>query len=104
MMAGTIAPPMMDITRSEEPSLVYTPRFLMLSAKIVGNMTESKKPSSTTAHTGAVPVVKIATTVHTAAAVEKRPSSLGGATRFMIAEPAKRPIRSEERRVGKECR
>jgi hypothetical protein len=79
MMAGTIAPPIMDITRRDEPSLVYAPRFLMLSAKIVGNMMESKKPSRTTAPTGAIPVVTIATIVHTAAAVEKRPSSFGAA-------------------------
>ena len=64
----------------------------MLSAKIVGNMIESKKPSSTTAQTDTVPVKKIATIAQTAAAVEKMPSSLEGAIRFMIAEPAKRPI------------
>ena len=69
----------------------------MLSAKIVGNMMESKKPSRTTAQTDAVPVMKIATMAQTAAAVEKRPSSLEGAIRFMIAEPANRPIMKPNR-------
>ena len=40
MIAGTIAPPMMDITSKEEPSFVYEPRFFRLSAKMVGNIIE----------------------------------------------------------------
>src|SRR6267378_1377538 len=91
MTAGTIAPPMMDMTSNAEPSLVYTPRFFTLSAKMVGNMMESKKPSSTTAHTGAAPDPRTAVKVHRKAQTAKNPNSLGGAIRFIIADP-----RSEE--------
>ena len=49
MIAGKNAPPMIAITNSEEPRFVSGPRFLMLSAKIVGNMMEWKTPMSTTA-------------------------------------------------------
>ena len=49
MIAGKNAPPMIAITNSEEPRFVSGPRFLMLSAKIVGNMMEWKNPMSTTA-------------------------------------------------------
>src|SRR5260370_15091340 len=83
---------MREITRKAEPSLVYTPRFFTLRAKIVGNMMEQKKPSSTTAHTGAAPEPTIAVKVHRKAQTAKSPNSLGGAIRFIIADPAKRPI------------
>src|SRR6202021_94423 len=69
----------------------------MLSAKIVGNRMESKKPRRTTAQTETGPVMKIAMTAQTAAEVEKIPSSLAGATRFIIAEPAKRPTMKPKR-------
>jgi hypothetical protein len=53
MMAETMAPPMIDITRREEPTLVYAPRLLMLSAKNRGKhdgMKETKQEA--TAPTG----------------------------------------------------
>src|SRR6266850_2304478 len=77
MTAGTIAPPMMDMTSNADPSLVYIPRFFTLRAKMVGNMMESKKPSSTTAHTGAAPDPAIAVKVHRKAQTAKTPSSRG---------------------------
>ncbi len=43
MNGGAIAPPTMDMTMSEEPSLVWSPSPRMPSAKIVGNMTDMKK-------------------------------------------------------------
>ena len=91
MRAGTSAPPMMDMTSKAEPIFVYTPRFFTLSAKIVGNMIESKKPSRTTAHTDTAPDPAIAVQVHKKAQTAKNPNSLGGAIRFIIADPAKRP-------------
>src|SRR5713101_1262075 len=92
MRAGTSAPPMIDMTSKAEPTFVYTPRFFTLSAKIVGNMIESKKPSSTKAHTETAPDPAIAVQVHRKAQTAKNPNNLGGAIRFIIADPAKRPI------------
>ena len=92
MRVGTSAPPMMDMTNKAEPIFVYTPRFFTLSAKIVGNMIESKKPSRTTAHTEIAPDPAIAVQVHRKAQAAKNPNSRGGAIRFIIADPAKRPI------------
>jgi hypothetical protein len=80
----------MDLTSSGEPSFVVGPRPLTLSARIVGNMTESKKPSSTTPQTAAVPVPTTAMMVHSAAEAANNASSLEGATCFVIAEPANR--------------
>src|ERR1700682_4406431 len=91
MRAGTRAPPMIDMTSKAEPILVYTPRFFTPSAKIVGNMIESKKPRSTTAHTETAPDPAIAVQVHRKAQTAKNPNSLGGGIRFIIADPAKRP-------------
>src|SRR5260370_17760966 len=92
MGAGTSAPPMIDMTSKAEPTFVYTPRFFTLSAKIVGNMIESKKPSSTKAHTETAPDPAIAVQVHRKAQTAKNPNNLGGAIRFMIADPPKHPI------------
>ena len=92
MRAGTSAPPMMDMISKAEPIFVYTPRSFTLSAKIVGNMIESKKPSSTTAHTETAPDPAIAVQVHRKAQTAKNPNSLGGAIRFIIADQAKPPI------------
>ena len=61
MIAGRIAPPRIAMTWREEPRLVNGPRFLMLSAKIVGNMMEWKKPMSTSAHTDPGPFTERAT-------------------------------------------
>src|SRR5690349_3335488 len=40
---GATAPPTIDITISDEPSLVYSPSPRIPSAKIVGNPTDMKK-------------------------------------------------------------
>ena len=40
IIAGKNAPPRIAMTRSDEPRLVREPRFLMLNAKMVGNMME----------------------------------------------------------------
>ena len=40
IMAGKMAPPMIDATNKDDPSFVYRPRCLTLSAKMVGNMIE----------------------------------------------------------------
>ena len=49
MIGGTTMAPLMAMMSSDEPRLVNGPRFLMPSAKIVGNMMEWKKPINTTA-------------------------------------------------------
>src|ERR1700757_850931 len=43
MNGAAIAPPTIDITMSDEPSFVYSPRPRMPSAKIVGKPTDMKK-------------------------------------------------------------
>ena len=91
MMAGNTAPPMIAITSSDDPRLVSGPRFLMLSAKIVGNMIEWKNPISTTAHTGTMPFPTNATVTHTRQPTAKIESSRGAGMRFISAEPVKRP-------------
>ena len=58
MIAGNTAPPMIAITMSDDPRLVSGPRFLMPSAKIVGNMMEWKNPINTTAQTGTIPFAR----------------------------------------------
>jgi hypothetical protein len=40
MMAGQMAPPMIEATNKDDPSFVYRPSWLMLRAKMVGNMIE----------------------------------------------------------------
>src|SRR5438874_4891602 len=91
MIAGKNAPPIIAITRSEEPRLVAGPRFLMLSAKIVGNMIEWKNPMSTTAQTGIRPEVSTATVAQISEAAANRDNNRGGAIFFIIAEPMNRP-------------
>src|SRR5229473_985007 len=91
MMAGKKAPPIIAMTRSEEPRLVSGPRFLMLKAKMVGNMMEWKNPMSTTAQTDIRPVARKAIAAQISEAAAKRDSKRGAAILFIIAEPMKRP-------------
>ena len=44
MITGKIAPPTIAMITSDEPILVFSPKPLILSAKIVGNMIDMKKP------------------------------------------------------------
>src|SRR6202453_5431289 len=82
--AGTIAPPMMAMTNSDEPSLVYEPRFFTLNAKIVGNMIEWKNPTSTIAHTGTDPTANITTIKQISEPAAKMLSKRGGGTFFIM--------------------
>ena len=91
MIAGKNAPPTIAITISDEPRFVSAPRFLMPSAKMVGNIMEWKKPMNTTAHTGITLVASKATVAQTRDAPAKRDSKPGAATFFISAEPMKRP-------------
>src|SRR6266404_4946569 len=91
MIAGKNAPPIIAITRREEPRLVAEPRFLMLNAKIVGNMMEWKNPMSTTAQTGIRPDAKTATLAQTSEAAANKDNNRGAAIFFIIAEPMNRP-------------
>src|SRR5229473_3403426 len=91
MMAGKNAPPRMAMTRSDDPRLVSEPRFLMLKAKMVGNMMEWKNPMSTTAHTDIMPVASKAIAAQIREAAAKRDNNRGAAILFIIAEPMKRP-------------
>src|SRR6266446_3201755 len=86
MMAGTIAPPIIDITSREDPSFVYDPRFFRLRAKIVGNMMEWKNPISTIAQTGAWPDASKTTSRQTSDPPANKLSSLGAGTFCMMAE------------------
>jgi len=52
MNGAAIAPTTMDMTISDEPNLVWSPRPRMPSAKIVGYITDMKKRTSRTWHTG----------------------------------------------------
>ena len=90
--AGISAPPMIDITRSDEPRFVRAPRFFRLSAKIVGNIMELKKPARTIARTEARPEAPIPMTTQTSAPKPKTESSLGAGMRFIIHDPENLPI------------
>src|SRR5436305_9664566 len=91
MMAGRTAPPRMAITWREEPRLVSGPRFLILRAKIVGNMIEWKNPISTRAHTDADPPAERATIIEINEPAPKIERRRGAGTVFISAEPPKRP-------------
>src|SRR5882757_6075037 len=54
---GVKAPPIIDITRKEDASLVSSPKSLIPSAKIVGNMIDIKKGVAMTAYTATSPLV-----------------------------------------------
>src|ERR1700730_13337872 len=87
IIAGKNAPPRIAMTRSDEPRLVSGPRFLMLSAKIVGNMMEWKNPMKTTAHTGTKPEASKTTVTQIREAAAKRDNNRGAAIFFLIADP-----------------
>src|SRR5260370_42097922 len=91
MIAGQIAPPMIDITRSEDPRLVNRPRFLMLRAKIVGNMIEWKKPIRTMAKTETAPELATETAAQASGPPANRAATCGAERRIGVPEPAKRP-------------
>src|SRR6266852_8992006 len=91
MMAGKKAPPRIAITKSDDARLVSEPRFLMLNAKMVGNMMEWKNPMSTTAHTDIRPVASKAIVAQISDAAAKSDNNRGAAILFIIAEPMKRP-------------
>ena len=97
MIAGQSAPPMMDMTSSDDPSFVYGPRLFRLKAKIVGNMMEWKKPMKTTAQMGASPEVLIASRMEMRAPAAKIESRRGAEIIFITADPAKRPIMNPSR-------
>src|SRR5882724_2370067 len=91
MIAGKNAPPRIAMTRSDEPRLVSGPRFLMLNAKMVGNMMEWKNPISTTAQIDRRPVATKATVAQISEADAKRDNNRGAAIFFIIADPMNRP-------------
>src|SRR3954467_9318173 len=89
MMAGRTAPPRMAMTWREEPRLVSGPRFLILSAKIVGNMMEWKNPIRTIAHTDADPRAERAKIIEINEPAPKIERRRGAETFFIRAEPPK---------------
>src|SRR5579884_1724488 len=91
MIAGRTAPPRMAMTWRDEPRLVSEPRFLMLRAKIVGNMMEWKNPINTTAHTEAGPLAERATMMETKEPAPKIERRRGAGMVFINADPPKRP-------------
>ena len=91
MRAGKTAPPIIDITRNEEPSLVYGPRCLTLKAKIVGKKIEWKKPRKTRAQMGAAPTASNTIVRHVNAANPKSESTLGAGMCFIMADPVNLP-------------
>src|SRR5258708_20772583 len=94
---GKVAPQIIAITTNDDPSLVSGPRFLMLNAKIVGNMIEWKKPIATTAHTETIPVMLIAMTPQIAEPPANKASSIVGDTFCIISEPRILPIMNPRR-------
>src|SRR5882762_11831716 len=91
MIDGKNAPPRIAMTRSDEPRLVSAPRFLMLNAKMVGNMMEWKNPMKTTAQTDIRPVASKATMAQISEAAAKRDNNRAAAIFFIRAEPMNRP-------------
>src|SRR6266403_1884 len=91
MIGGMTPPPMMAITRSEEPRLVNGPRSLMPKEKMVGNMMEWKNPMRTTDQTEIRPVASKATVAQISEAAAKSDNNRGAAIFFIAAEPRKRP-------------
>jgi len=91
MIGGKTPPPIMAITKSDDPRLVSGPRFLMLNAKMVGNMMEWKNPMRTTDQTEIRPVANNATAAQISEAAAKRDNNRGAAIFFIAAEPMKRP-------------
>src|SRR6267154_3795987 len=97
MRAGKTAPPIIDMTRNDEPSLVYGPRCFTLKAKIVGKKMEWKNPRRTRAQIGTAPDANSTHVRHVIAAKPNHESSLGAATCFIMADPANRPIMKPSR-------
>src|ERR1700680_2187905 len=84
IMAGEMGQPMIEATNKDDPSFVYRPSCLMLSAKMVGNMIEWKKPIRTTAHRGATPEPRRTTKRQTRVESENNESSRAAGIRFMM--------------------
>lgn len=63
----------------------------MLSAKIVGNMMERKKPISTRTHTDAGPLTESATIMEPKEPAPKIERSRAAGTLFISTDPPKRP-------------
>src|SRR4029077_15753022 len=95
--AGKIAPPMMDITSKDEPSLVYGPRCFKLSAKMVGNMIEWKNPITTTAQTEAAPGPNKISIKQVNDPSPNSESNLAAGTRFITYEPMNLPSMNPSR-------
>ena len=55
MITGNIAPPIIDITMSDEAGLVFSFKSLIPKEKIVGNMIDIKKPKPPNATTTFLP-------------------------------------------------
>src|SRR3981189_362148 len=91
MIGGMTPPPMMAITRSEEPRLVNGPRPLMPKKKWGGKIMEGKNQMGTTAQTETRPVATKATVAQISEAAAKSDNNRGAAIFFIAAEPRKRP-------------
>src|SRR5579883_60496 len=97
MSGGKRAPPTMAMTSRDDPALVSGPRFLMLRAKIVGNMIEWKNPAATTPATAADPDPRRARETEAAAPQAKIASIREAGIYFMRNDPAKRPAMKPSR-------
>ncbi len=61
IIGGKTAPPIIDITNNEPPSLVLVPRSFIPRAKIVGNIRDIKKLVMNSDHIPSAPGFRIAT-------------------------------------------
>ena len=97
MRAGKTPPPRIAITTSDDPRFVYGPRWRMLSAKIVGNMIEWKKPSSTIPANAGAPLVKITSKTDATLPIANAANMCAGRIFLIRADPANRPIMNPSR-------
>src|SRR5450432_3005647 len=91
MKYGTIAPPTIDMIRNDAAFLVFAPRFLTPSAKMVGNMIDIKKEIEISAMIETPPLPETTTRQSATLMIAYNVNKCRAATRFMNRVLAKRP-------------
>ena len=92
MITGNTAPPTIAMMTHEAPCFVLGPRPLMLSEKIVGNMTDIKNSTPTNAYIDKVPFRKMASSNSTTLAALYSASKRGAVMKLKKYVPTNRPI------------
>jgi hypothetical protein len=88
---GSIAPPTIAIMIKDEPSFVYSPRFRIPSAKIVGNIIDMNRFTSNIEYTAMYPSVSTAVTHSVTAAMAYAVNSFDPSTNVSNHVPSTRP-------------